>query len=86
VDYTDQFIFFGFEIVDSHWQEGHLPRAITNDPNRLMGMVQSKNSPALRYAVAGFYTEMGEEIAIATDDIEAGYGEVDGQVEGISIA
>jgi hypothetical protein len=84
--YVDQFTFSGFEIEDRHWQDGRLQRPITENPDNLIGIVQSKNCPALRYAAAGIYTEAGEEVAIATDDIEAAYGRVDGQGEGIVIA
>ncbi len=66
LDCTDQFTFSGFEIEDSHWQEGCLPRPITNDSNKLVAMVQSKNYPAPRYAADGMYTEVGEDIAIAS--------------------
>jgi hypothetical protein len=85
-DYTDQFTFCGFEIEDGNWQDGRLQRPITDDPDKLIGIVHSKDCPELRYVAAGMYTEVGEEVAIATDDIEAAYGRIEGQGEGIIIA
>lgn len=85
-DYCDSFTFVGFEVNDSQWQNGVLSRPVTDSSENLIGIVQSRRCPALRYAAAGFYSEAHEEVAIATDDIEAAFGRVDGQGEGFLVA
>ncbi|CZT08334.1 uncharacterized protein RAG0_13444 [Rhynchosporium agropyri] len=83
-DYTDTFTFEGFEVDDHDWQDGHLPRW-TGDKGTRVGIVHSTGCPALRYAAAGMYVEVGDEIAIATDDLETAHGRVDGQDGGMII-
>jgi hypothetical protein len=86
-DYRDNFTFVGFEVDDSQWQNGVLSRPPeTGGTGSPIGIIQSRGCPALRYAAAGFYSEAREEVAIATDDLEAAYGRVDGQGEGFVVA
>jgi hypothetical protein len=84
-EHTHDFKFTGFEVDDEDWQSGHLPRP-TDDEDRKIGIVHSKGCPALRYAAAGMYMEVGDEVAIMTDDLEAAHGRVDGQGGGMIIA
>jgi len=84
IGYVDDFAFIGYEVEDRQWQNGRLLQPITNNAEELVGLVQSRNCPALRYAAAGIYTEIGEEVSIATDDLDAAYGRVGTQ--GIVIA
>ena len=56
------------------------------DEEETVRLVHSLGSPALRYAAAGFYGEIGEELAIVTDDVEAATGRVQLAHSGIVIA
>ncbi|OCL06520.1 hypothetical protein AOQ84DRAFT_365731 [Glonium stellatum] len=82
--YVDDFSFIGYEISDSQWQNGRLLRPTKNATT--FGLVQSKGCPALRYAAAGILFELGEEVSIATDDLDTAYGRVYGQDGGIVIS
>ena len=87
--YVDQAVVSGFEVRDEDWKRGHVQRPIDENPLNRVGVIHSRGCPALRYAAAGFYASAGEEVAIATDDIEAAVGRVespDGQDGGIAIA
>jgi hypothetical protein len=84
--YIDQSTFMGYEVDDSHWQENRLSRPMNQRVSCHVGLVRSSGCPALRYTAAGILTEYGEEIAIATDDINAAYDKVAEQGEGIVIA
>lgn len=83
--HSDDFKFTGFEVDDSDWQSGHLPRP-TDDDDRKVGIVHSKGCPGLKYAAAGMYMEIGEKVAIVTDGLGRAYGRVCGQGAGIIIA
>lgn len=86
IDYFDKFKFSGFEITENNWQDGSLRRPISETGDDVIGIVHSKDCAALRYAAAGVYTEIGEEVAIVTDDLEAAHGRLDGQGGGMIIA
>lgn len=77
----------GFEIQDKDWQSGviPIPRTTAEQPNAF-GVVHSLGFPALRFAAAGFYAGLGEEVAIANGDMEAAFARVEGQEHGIIIA
>jgi len=64
-----------FEVSDEDWQKVHAKR-VAGDEEETVGLVHSLGCPALRYAAAGFYGEIGDELAIATDDVEAAIGRV----------
>ena len=84
-DHDDSFSFSGFQVDDGHWRSGKIPRPVSAKADYL-GIVHSKGSPALRYAAAGFLVEIGEEVAIATDDTEVAFGRVELQGVGYIIA
>ena len=70
---VEKYAFSGFEVKESDWQAGIIPQPGTQDDTKI-GIVQSKECPALRYAAAGIYTEAGWEVAIMTDDADAAHG------------
>jgi hypothetical protein len=74
-----------FEVSDEDWQKGCAKR-VEGDEEETVGLVHSLGCPALRYAAAGFYGEIGEELAIVTDDVEAAIGRVQLANSGIVIA
>ncbi|KAM7188253.1 hypothetical protein V8F20_010630 [Naviculisporaceae sp. PSN 640] len=76
----------GFEILDRDWQQGLVPRSTEANVDAKVGVVHSSGCPALRYAAAGFYGGVGEEVAIATDDINFALGRVEAQETGVVIA
>ena len=80
-DYTDHSTMKAFEIRDEDWQTGYVRRAVN-----VLGVVHSRGNSALRYAAAGFFASAGEELCIATDDIDAASGRVDLQEGGIVVA
>ena len=84
--YEENFVFNGFDIVDEDWQKCQVQRPLQQDLNDQIGLTHSRGSSMLRYAATGFFANAGEEIAIATDDIEAAFGRVDAQGAGIVIA
>ena len=61
-------------------------RATEANADATVGVVHSVGCPALRYAAAGFYGGAGEEVAIATDDIDFALSRVEGSDAGIIIA
>jgi hypothetical protein len=69
-EHIDRSVVVGYEIHDSHWQSNRLPRPMNQRVPVHIGLVQSQQCPALRYAAAGIFTEHGEEVRVATDDIE----------------
>jgi hypothetical protein len=77
-----------FEIRDEDWEAGRIPRPDTGNNGFQFGVVLSSDSPALRYAAAGFYGENGEEIAIARSATElyAAFDRIEGQEQGVVIA
>ncbi|PSR78357.1 hypothetical protein BD289DRAFT_456324 [Coniella lustricola] len=77
----------GFEIKDKDWTKAHIPipRTTLDQPNAF-GLVQSVGCPALRFAAAGFYAALGEEVVIANGDFEAAFGRVEPQERCIIIA
>ena len=74
-----------FEVSDEDWQKGCAKR-VAGDEEETIGLVHSLGSPALKYPAAGFYGEIGEEVAIVTDDVEAAIGGVQLANSGIVIA
>lgn len=76
----------GFQVVDSHWQAGSIPvpRLDEFDCNAY-GFVQSRGCAALRYAAAGFYAGMSEEVVVSNGDIETAFGRIEAQEQGIVI-
>jgi hypothetical protein len=85
--YTDNSKVTGFEIREEHWECGRPLRAFSGDnAQNTIGVVHSKGNAVLRYAAAGIFASVGEEVAIATDEIDAAVGRVDGQEAGIVIA
>ena len=83
--YTDSFAFRGFYVNEGHWRAGRIPRPLTPNEHSY-GIVHSRGNAALRYAAAGFLMEVGEEVAIATDDTEAAFGRIEAQGDGYIIA
>jgi hypothetical protein len=78
----------GFEITDEHWQAGIGLQPFADRPGYEFGVVRSHGSPSLRYAAAGFYAEIGEEIAIArsASEFSGAFDRVQAQDQGIVIA
>ncbi|KAJ4005425.1 hypothetical protein NW766_010973 [Fusarium irregulare] len=74
-----------FEVSDEDWQKGCAKR-VAGGEEETVGLVHSLGSPALRYAAAGFYGEIGEELAVVTDDVEPAIGRVQFANSGIVIA
>ncbi|EKJ76422.1 hypothetical protein FPSE_03421 [Fusarium pseudograminearum CS3096] len=74
-----------FEISDKDWQDGCVKR-VGGDEDETFGLVHSRGCPPMRYATAGFYGEIGEELAISTDDIDIAIGRVQLANCGIVIA
>lgn len=85
-DYVDETCVDGFEVKDTDWQEGTVQRVTDGNPGVAFGVVHSAGCPALRYAAAGFYGGAGEEVSIATDDIDVAFGRVELQETGVIIA
>ena len=78
--WVDQSTIRAIEVRDDHWQKGIVPRPVQDTTESFLVLaIQSKDCPPLRYAAAGIYTEARQEVAIATDDIEAAVGRVAGQ-------
>ena len=71
----------GHEVLEKHWLECriHKPSITEAAPEGQLVIVHSRGCPALRYAAAGFYNEVHEELAIATDNIDIAFGRVDVQ-------
>ncbi|KAK4695415.1 hypothetical protein P7C71_g2334, partial [Lecanoromycetidae sp. Uapishka_2] len=84
--YEDDFVFNGFEIEDENWQKCQVQRPSQQDLVDQIGIIHSRDCAMLRYAATGFFANAGEELAIATDDVEAAVGRVEGQGAGIVIA
>ena len=77
-----------FEVRDEDWQSARIQRPDENREGYQFGIVHSRNCPAMRYAAAGFYGEMGGEVVIARSDVEV-YGafeKIEAQEQGIIIA
>jgi hypothetical protein len=77
-----------FGVQDEHWEAG---KALVPNPNRPggeFGVVRSYGSLTLRYGVASFYAERGEEIAIAqsADEFSRAFDRIEVQSRGIVIA
>ncbi|KAM7219331.1 hypothetical protein V8F06_005230 [Rhypophila decipiens] len=90
-DFVDDTCVNGFEILDRDWQQGSVYRpgpteASVDAGHATVGVVHSAGCPALRYAAAGFYGSVGEEVAIVTDDVGIARGRVEGLEAGIIIA
>jgi hypothetical protein len=85
-DFVDDTVVRGFEIRDEHWQSGIVQRVIDVNPENQIGVVHCRGCPALRYIATGFYVSVGDEVAIATDDIEVALGRVQGQDGGIIVS
>jgi hypothetical protein len=77
-----------FEVRDEDWQASKVPRPDTEKEGYQFGVVLSNNSPALRYAAAGFYGERGEEITIARSKTElyAAFDRLQAAEQGVVIA
>jgi len=84
--HIDQSTVTGYEIHDDHWQSNRLPRPMNQGVPVHIGLVQSRHCPALRYAAAGIFTELGEAVRIATDDIDVACNGLTREGEGIVIA
>lgn len=59
-----------FEVKEEDWDSGCVPRPDAERRGYEFGIVHCRDSPAWRYAAAGFYAEQGEEIAIAASGNE----------------
>lgn len=81
IGYVDMATVQGFEMNDQHWEDGYALQPLP----KTIGVVHSKGCAALRYAAAGIYAGIGEEVSIATDDTEVAVGRVEGQDGGIVI-
>jgi hypothetical protein len=88
VGYVDSANVRGFSVRDEHWERAQPLRATAVQDNAAdPGLVHSRGNAALRYAAAGIYASVGEEVAIATDDIDQAVGRVKGQgISGIVIS
>lgn len=88
VGYVDSTRVRGFSVRDEHWQKGcPLLATAVQDKVAEPGVVHSKGNAVLRYAATGIYASVGEEVAIATDDIDLAVGRIKGQdISGIVIA
>ncbi|OSS53240.1 hypothetical protein B5807_02964 [Epicoccum nigrum] len=77
----------GFEVRDEDWQSGRVPRPDPGSDGYGFGVVQSHNSPTLRYAASGFYGELGEEVVIArsADEFYGAFDRTEAQGQGILI-
>jgi hypothetical protein len=77
-----------FEVRDEDWQSAQIQRPDENRVRYQFGIVRSRNCPALRYAAAGFYGEMGEEVVIARSEVEVygAFGRIEAQEQGMIIA
>jgi hypothetical protein len=77
-----------FEVKEEDWDSGHVPLPDAQRRGVQFGLVRSRNSPALKYAAAGFYAEQGEEIAIARSETEicGAFERIQAQGQGIVIA
>lgn len=76
----------GFQVVDEDWQTGSIPVPGTDDSEcKAFGVVQSSGCAALRYAATGFYAGMSHEVAISNGDIQAAFGRIEAQGQGIII-
>lgn len=77
-----------FEITDEHWQASIGLQPFADRPGYEFGVVRSHGSPSLRYAAAGFYAEIGEEIAISrsASEFSGAFDRVQAQDQGIVIA
>ena len=76
----------GHEILDEHWQNDQVLRPLQENSLSQICIVNSRGSAALRYAATGFFANASEEIGIASDDISAAFGRVEGQGAGVVIA
>ncbi|RDW65097.1 hypothetical protein BP6252_10748 [Coleophoma cylindrospora] len=83
--YVDDFKVHGYEIKDEDWQCGRVQRPSPQELLDQIGVVHSRGCPALRYAAAGFFAGVHEEVAIVTDDIEMAVGRVSAQDGGVII-
>jgi len=84
--HVDHTCVVGFEVLDKDWQRGFAKRSVEVKSGNSIGVVHSAGCPALRYAAAGFYSGVGEEAAIVTDDIDVALGRVGVADSGIIIA
>ncbi|KAL1847960.1 hypothetical protein Daus18300_013763 [Diaporthe australafricana] len=76
----------GFQVVDKHWQTGSIPIPRLDECDRnAYGVVQSSGCAALRYAAAGFYAGMHEEVVISNGNIQAAFERLEAQEQGIII-
>jgi hypothetical protein len=82
---TKDFTIRGFEIRDEDWQKGCVPRPIEENSDNAFGVVHSCGCPALRYAAAGVFGGVSEEVVISTGNLEMAFGRVEAQVTGIII-
>ncbi|KAI8630618.1 hypothetical protein F5Y19DRAFT_52081 [Xylariaceae sp. FL1651] len=85
-EHIDRYVVMGYEIRDKHWQSNRLPRPMNQQIPVHIGLVQSQCCPALRYAAAGIFTEQGEVVRIATDNIDVACNSLTREREGIVIA
>ncbi|KAF2690287.1 hypothetical protein K458DRAFT_413093 [Lentithecium fluviatile CBS 122367] len=69
----------GLEITDQDWQDGRLPRS---DCYRV---VQAWGCAPLRYASAGIFASLREEVAVATGNLEIAFGRIEAQGSGVVI-
>lgn len=74
-----------FEVIEKDWETGRVQRPMAGQSSEC-GVVHSRGCPALRYAAAGIYAGIAEEVSIATDDLQEAAGRFVGNGSGIVIA
>ena len=77
----------GYIVDETQWQKNRILRTLPGEDTSQSQIivVQSRGCPALRYAATGFYAAIGEELAIATNDVQAAIDRLEVQGSGVVI-